>query len=307
MKVVRNNGGTPPNQKQYLIAGTVGIAVLFVLLFGTRLFKTVPAGHVGVATIFGRVVKEPFNEGLHAPVNPLYKWTVYDARQKTHKETAHVPSQDQLQTKVEVSVQYRISKAQAPEILKQTGTAEQAVQVHLIPKLRSILREQGKTIRRAEDFFLDKTQETLQVSLLSGLSEYLAPLGIDVSAVLIRDINLPEFITQAIEAKKEREQAVEKQKAELQRFETEQRQKIAQASAEREAAEEEAKRKRVLADAQAYEIEKINRAIAKNKAYVQLKALEALKEISKDKNSKIYFLNGDSPQPLPLMNIGGSK
>ena len=35
-----------------------------------------------------------------------------------------------------------------------------------------------------------------------------------------------------------------------------------------------------------------------------LSALEALKAISKDPASKIYFMDGDSPSPLPLMNIG---
>ena len=38
--------------------------------------------------------------------------------------------------------------------------------------------------------------------------------------------------------------------------------------------------------------------------YVKLQALEALKAISKDPASKIYFMDGDSPSPLPLMNIG---
>jgi len=32
--------------------------------------------------------------------------------------------------------------------------------------------------------------------------------------------------------------------------------------------------------------------------------LEALKAISKDPASKIYFMDGNSPSPLPLMNIG---
>ncbi len=82
----------------------------------------------------------------------------------------------------------------------------------------------------------------------------------EVQAVLIRDINLPAFITKAIEAKKEWEQEVEKQKAELERFRTEQQQKIAAAAAEREASEEQAARKRVLADAQAFEIKKLNEA-----------------------------------------------
>jgi regulator of protease activity HflC (stomatin/prohibitin superfamily) len=144
----------------------------------------------------------------------------------------------------------------------------------------------------------------LQVALLEGLRIYLAPKGIEVEAVLIRDISLPPFITKAIEAKKEREQEVEKQKAELERFRTEQQQKIAAAAAEREAAEEQAKRQRVLADAQAYEITKLNQAMGSRPVYLRLKALEALQAMSKDPAAKLYFLNGDSPDPLPLMHLG---
>ena len=88
------------------------------------------------------------------------------------------------------------------------------------------------------------------------------------------------------------------------RFETEQQQKVALAKAESEAATEQAAKLRGLADAQAYEIEKINTAIGNNPSYVKLQALEALKAISKDPASKIYFMDGDSPSPLPLMNIG---
>jgi regulator of protease activity HflC (stomatin/prohibitin superfamily) len=191
-----------------------------------------------------------------------------------------------------------------PQILQGTGTAVDAVHVHLIPKLRSLLREQGKSIKRAEDFFQEETQNMLQVALLEGLRIYLAPKGIEVEAVLIRDISLPPFITKAIEAKKEREQEVEKQKAELERFRTEQQQKIAAAAAEREAAEEQAKRQRVLADAQAYEITKLNQAMGSRPVYLRLKALEALQAMSKDPAAKLYFLNGDSPDPLPLMHLG---
>jgi len=174
----------------------------------------------------------------------------------------------------------------------------------LIPALRSILREQGKSITRAEDLFLKKTQEQLQERLFTELRQYLEPKGINVNRVFIRDINLPEFITRAIESKKEREQEVQKQKAELERFRTEQQQKIAQAEAERKAAEQEAVKRKLLADAQAYEIEKLNNAIAQNPAYIQLQALEALKKISKDPSAKLYFINGESSQPLPLLNMG---
>ncbi|MCP4707676.1 MAG: prohibitin family protein [Planctomycetes bacterium] len=283
----------------------VGVAfTLIVLLILAQCYVIVPVGHVGVATKFGQVQEETKDEGLHFPVNPLYKWTLFDARQKTHSETASIPSQDQLTTTIDVSVQFRINKNEADAILQDTGTPEDAIRIHLVPKLRSLLREQGKTVNRAEDFFLEETQKQLQDDLTTGLSEYLAPEGITVTEVLIRDVRLPQFITRAIEAKKEREQEVEKQKAELERYTTEQQQLVVSAEAERQAAEQEAIKKKTLADAQAYEIQKINEAIADNPAYIQLKALEALQSISKDPAAKVYFLNSDSPNPLPLLHMG---
>jgi regulator of protease activity HflC (stomatin/prohibitin superfamily) len=285
----------------------ISVIVVTFMWFGSSLYQKVPAGYVGVATLFGEVQSNPYEEGLHIPVNPFFEWYLYDVRQKSHLEEANVPSQDQLQTKIQVSVQFRLEKTGVPMILKETGTAADVLIVHIVPKLRSLLREQGKTIKRAEDFFLEKTQQNMQTSLLAGLQEYLGNKGVNVGAVLIRDISLPPFIIKAIESKKEREQEVEKQKAELERFATEQQQKVALAKAENEAATEQAAKIKILADAQAYEIEKINTAIGSNPNYVKLQALEALKAISKDPASKIYFMNGDSPSPLPLMNIGNNK
>ena len=284
--------------------GIIGVLIVLAFWFGSSMYQKVPAGYVGVATLFGEVKKEPFEEGLHVPVNPFYEWYFYDVRQKSHLEEANVPSQDQLQTKIQVSVQFRLQGENAPKILQETGQAEDVLIVHIVPKLRSLMREQGKTIRRAEDFFLEETQQNMQTSLLEGLKDYLGSKGVSVEAVLIRDISLPPFIIKAIESKKEREQEVEKQKAELERFTTEQQQKVELAKAESEAAKEQALKKRLLADAQAYEIEKINTAIGDNPNYVKLQALEALKAMSKDPASKIYFMDGNSPSPLPLMNIG---
>lgn len=295
----------PPGRVARLVGAGIGLLVLVVL--AAQSWYTVPPGHVAVASLFGDVRQEPYEEGFHFPVNPLYDWYLYDARQKTHLETAEVPSQDQLRTQVDVSVQYRVVRGMAPNILTETGSARDLLEVHVVPKLRSLLREQGKTVERAEDFFAEETQERLQTALLAGLRDYLSPKGIEVEAVLLRDIRLPPFIMQAIEQKKEREQAVERQKAELERFRYEQEQSVARAEAERKAAEEEAQRRRVLADAQAYEIRQINDAIAGNPVYVQLQALEALRAIADDPAAKIYFLDGSSPMPLPLMHVGQER
>jgi regulator of protease activity HflC (stomatin/prohibitin superfamily) len=284
--------------------GVIGVVVMVVLVFGGRFVKTIPPGHVGVATLFGEVQDYPYPEGLHFPVNPFFQWVLFDVRQSTLKETAQVPTRDQLQTKIDISVQYRLNGAKAPEILRETGDVQRVVSVQLIPFLRSLVREEGSKIARAEDFFQEETRDGLEVGLERRMQELLAPKGLIIQNVLIRDINLPPVLSQAIEQKKEREQAVERQKAELERFTQEQQQQVAEANAKLEAARLQAEQVRVLARAKADEIRLINDAVAKNPAYIQLQSLEALKQMSKDPAAKIYFMDSNSPQPLPLLNLG---
>ncbi len=234
---------------------------------------TVPAGHVKVATLFGKVQDATYHEGLHV-VNPLLDFTSFDLRQKTHKETAGIPAEDKLITGMDVSVQYRTIGEMAPDILRNTGTTEALIQVHMIPKLRSILREQGKGVEKSQDFFKESVQRQLQETLQTGLAEFLAPKGLQVETVLIRDVQLPEVIRTAITETKRREQEVLKQQAELERFATEQDQKVKQAESELRAAKLEAQKIRELADAEAYKISAINKMLAESPNYIELKKVE---------------------------------
>ena len=283
----------------------VFIAVLAVIMFGRQFFHQVPVGHVGVASFFGEVSDHPYVEGPHFPVNPLLTWHDMDVREKSTKLPGiEVPTRDQLLTKIDLSIQYRLNAKMAPQIFRETGDENQVIAVHMIPKVRSLLRELGTNINRAEDFFLEETRDLLASEMLSGLSKFVAPHGIIIDTVLVRGINLPPVLAKAIEQKKEREQAGEREKAELERFRTEQQQQVAAAQAKREAAEENAKTMKILAEAKAYEISVINAAASKNPAYVQLQALEALKKIAEDPSAKLYFMDGQSPQPLPLLHMG---
>ena len=161
-----------------VIASIVIATIVVLLLLGSRLYVSVPAGHASVATLFGDVRPEPYEQGLHVPVNPLYDWHLYDVRQKSYKETANVPSPGPAPDQRRGERQYRLVQADTPRILQGTGTASDVLAVHLIPKLRSLLREQGKTIKRAEDFFLETTQDSLQTNILEGLRAYLRPKGV---------------------------------------------------------------------------------------------------------------------------------
>lgn len=259
------------NSLMWLRNSTAALSILSLFFLS---YTTVPAGHVKVATLFGKIQPKPYAEGLHFPVNPLLDWTTFDLRQKTHKETAGIPSQDKLITDVDVSVQYRTIGSKTTEILKNTGQIEDLIDVHLIPKLRSILREQGKGVKQAQDFFLESVQSQLQISLQEELASYLAPQGLQIDSVLIRSVVLPHVIRSAIEQTKEREQEVLKQKAELERYATEQDQLIKKAESELKAAKLEAEKIRELADAEAYQIDVINKQLAKSQNFIELKKAE---------------------------------
>ncbi len=282
----------------------IAIVALLILMFGQRFLHSVPAGHVGVAVLFGEVQPNPYPEGLNI-VNPFLSWVDLDVRQDSLKITQlEMPTRDQLLSRVDLSIQWRLDAARAPEIYRSTGDKDRIVNIHLIPKSRSLIRELGTKIERAEDLFKDEVRNSLALGLETQLAAYVADKGVIVDEVLLRNINLPPVLAEAIGRKKEREQEVERQRAELERVKLEQEQQVAQAEALRRASEEDAKRVIILADAKAYEIQAINKAIAGSKAYIQLQSLEALKKMAEDPAAKLFFLNSDSPQPLPLMNIG---
>ena len=70
------------------MALAIGLALV---IFGGRFVRVIPPGHVGVAIFFGSVQDDTYDEGFHV-VNPMLSWKVFDVRQKTHKEEAHVPA-----------------------------------------------------------------------------------------------------------------------------------------------------------------------------------------------------------------------
>jgi len=283
---------------------SIAIAVLLVLMFGQRFFHSVPAGHVGVAILFGEVQETPYPEGLHI-VNPLLSWADLDVRQDSFRiSQLDMPTRDQLLSKVDLSIQWRLDASQAPQLYRETGDKDRMLTVHLQPKARSLVRELGTKIDRAEDLFKDEVRDQLASQLTIKLSEYVADKGIIVESVLLRNINLPPVLAEAIGRKKEREQEVERQRAELERVKLEQEQGVALAEANYRASEEDAKRIRILAEAKAFEIATINKAASGNPAYIQLQSLEALKQMAKDPATKIYFLDSNSPAPLPLMHLG---
>lgn len=268
-------------------------------------FTTIPAGHVGVATLFGKVDTTELPEGFHI-INPLKKIQKIDCRNKELTLIdVGVPSQDQLTTEVDVTLKWRVDRNQAAEAVQDTGDVAALETVHLTPKLRSLIREAGKGIENAEDFYKDDIQVFMQTRILEGLVG-LSDKGILVEEVLLRRFDLPRMIVQGVEEKKQQKQLAERQIEELKRFTTEQEGKQVAAKAEKLAAIEQAAQRRELADAKAYEItaqakaqaEAINiegEALRKNPEILQLRAIEKW-----DGSVPRATLGGNS---IPLINL----
>ena len=204
---------------------------------------------------------------------------------------------------MDLSIQYRAIPEKADVIISGTGTEEDVVETHLIPNVKALLRQAGRSVEKAEYLFDDATVSAASQHMLEQLQPLMREKGFEVSAVLFRNIQPPAFINTAIQKKKEREQLAEQQKAELQRFETEQQQKVKQAQAELDASIKQADMIKALADARAYEITTINESLAGSTNFIKLESLKALQTMSANPANKLIILDGSSPAPIPFMNL----
>ncbi len=298
----------------------IAIPLVLIIIIAMACTTSVPAGQVGVGSLFGKVETTPYAEGLNFK-NPMTEVTLFDARQKTHLESMFVPSQDQLTTKFDISIQYRLIKEKAPQMLTETGTPKEVIDVHMIPLLRSQLRELGKSVRTAEEFYNQEIQQRIQQELLTALS-ILSSKGIKVEKLLIRDVILPKIITTAVIRKKEAAQAAEKAKEELKKFKVDQERKEAKAEAEKRAELIAAQKKKEVMlieasgkleaariDAQALLVSAKAKAAANKvmiealtlKGYIKLESMKYLKDFQK--GNHVIIMDPNATSPLPFLNL----
>lgn len=239
---------------------SIGAAVAFVLFLFIVPFmiETVDTAHEAVGTRFGKPTGVVISAGLHFPVNPLVDWTHYSTEENTSTfNDVLVPAEDQQKATIDVSLRWRLLPGAAENLRAQTGDFDRSLDVHLWPAARLAFREAGRGTEQVEDFFSDATVNAYQDAALTQLHAKLKPFGFEVTEVMVRDVTLPPAITAAIEAKKEREQEVEKQRAELERVRLEADKQVALSESDLEAAANEAKAIVLRADAKAKAIRQV--------------------------------------------------
>jgi prohibitin 1 len=262
--------------KNWLASGIGTILVGFValiLLWASVAY--VPAGHVGVLTLFGRVTNDVLPEGTHL-VNPFKVNNILSIRTQEKKETASVPSTEGLIMALDTSLLFRLDPAKAAQVFRTIGP--HYVDVVVEPNLRSAIR--AVTASHSANALYTGAREEVALRIQEELGRVLSPLGIQVQSVLLRDVQLPSLLKNSIEAKQQAEQDALRMSFVLQKE------------------KQEAERKRIEAQG----IADFQRIVAQgiSPQLLEWKGIEATEKLATSTNSKVVII-GSARTGLPLI------
>jgi regulator of protease activity HflC (stomatin/prohibitin superfamily) len=167
--------------------GIAGFVALLVFLSFSPI-AIVPAGHVGVMTVFGRVTGQIIKEGINV-VNPLAQTHLMTIRTQEIKETTAVPSREGLILRMESSLLYHVDPAQAANLYQRVG--EEYIGVIVEPLLRSSIRE--ATAENSANALYTGGRELVAQRIQEELRKSLAPRGSSSKTCCCATSNCPRL------------------------------------------------------------------------------------------------------------------
>jgi prohibitin 1 len=248
------------------------VVVLLLLMWSTT---SIPTGNVGVLTLFGRVTGQTLAEGIHL-INPLKSVEKMPVQTQSLKESANVPSNEGLILALDTSLLFRLDKDKAAFVFQTVGNnyAEKIVE----PTLRAAIR--AATSAHSANALYTNARELVQQQIQEELTTQLAPRGVIVENVLLRDVQLPAMLKGSIEAKQQAEQDALRMSFILQKE------------------KQEAERKRIEAQG----ISDFQRIVATgiSAQLLEWKGIEATEKLATSTNAKVVII-GNPKNGLPLV------
>lgn len=180
---------------------TAGVVALVGLILCTSSISCVPAGHVGVVTTFGKVENDPLDSGLNF-VAFWRKVHFMSIQTQEEKEVADTPTKEGLSVHLESSLLFSLRKDSAVKMYRDVG--KDYTKVVLEPSFRSALR--GATVKHASQDLYTASRSEIESELEKSLRTILDGYGINCERVLLRGMNLPPSVKEAIERKQAADQ-----------------------------------------------------------------------------------------------------
>ncbi|MBI4469313.1 MAG: prohibitin family protein [Acidobacteria bacterium] len=251
------------------------VAVFFLLILTWASLAYVPAGHIGVLTLFGAVTGKVLPEGTHL-ANPFAVNNILSVRTQEIKEVASVPSKEGLIITLEASLLFRLDQQHAAQVYQTIGNTY--VDTVLNPNFRSAIR--GVTSAHSANALYSGEREQVAQAITQELRRGLENRGIIIESVLLRDVQLPLMLKQSIEAKQQAEQDSLRMSFILQKE------------------KQEADRKRIEAQGIADFQRTISAGLSSN--LLTWKGIEATEKLANSQNSKVVVI-GATKGGLPLI------
>ncbi len=269
------------NRRTILFAVVAVVSALILIGLSSSIFFTIDAGEKAV--IFKKfaggldkdnVLDQGFN--FKAPWNTLH---VYDVKEQSAEESMDVLDKNGLSINVDITVRFHPTYDRIGYLHENFG--ENYISNLVIPEVRSAVRQvMGRY--SAEEIYSTKRAE-VELSIKEETAKSLNQNSIEMRALLIRSINLPEQIKTAIQNKLTQEQEALAYQFRLEKEKSE------------------AERKRIAAEGEAQANNIVNSSLTNQ--LLRMRGIEATLELAKSPNSKVVVVgSGEDGLPLILGN-----
>ena len=210
------------------------LLVFSVLLAVVSCIRTVPTGHTGIVTTFGKVEDITYEAGVHfcAPWQDVVNM---DNRNQKASLPLSCFSSDIQEVSVTYTINYQISKSNAQTIYKEIGIGY--YDIIIAPRIQEAVKSEFAKYTAEE---LLNMRSKLSGDIRSLLTAQLATYNVVVIDASIEDLDFSDAFTDAVEAKQVAEQRAKQ-------AEIEQKQKTMETAAAAERAQIEAEAEAAVA------------------------------------------------------------
>lgn len=257
--------------------GSCGFCVIVALILAFCSLTTVPAGYVGVQTLFGRVYPEQLPPGLHI-LNPLAEVTEMSVRFQTITYAENVPTAEGMDVHLEAAAIVYLKPNDAVTVFERIGP--DYLNLVVVPQFRSILRE-ITSAHNARDLYSANAREAMTKGLQDQLREVLSKYGVAVQDTPLKKLELPPTLLHAIEEKLAAEQDAQKMQFVIQKQHSEAERQVIEA--------------RGIAAYQDIIGTKLTPHL------LQWKGIEATTKLATSPNAKVVVIGGSENNGMPLI------
>ncbi len=241
------------------------------LAFSLSSCKTIRQGTVGVKRTLGKIDNKNLQAGARL-YNPFVSRIItVPVRTQNLEVNLDLPSKEGLNVKAEISILYHVEQSKATSIIGNIGQDYESIVI--LPVFRAAAADVTAQ-------FMAKDMHTgnrlgIENEIKDKMMKLLGDRGFMIEAVLMKSIQLPPGLYQAIEEKLQAEQEAQRMEFVLQK--------------ERQ----EANRRKIEAEG----ISDANRIISEGLTpeIIQYKTIEAYRELSSSPNAKLIIGSGNQP------------